>query len=130
MAASVGGGPLNSSPRTPVRHLGVGALGRVHLLRDGEVVLGLPDARAAGFFLAAPRLSLTPRASCGIMEGNSSAIREPSRCRSRPKDQTSVSADDHRLIAKCLGGDTAAFGELVRRYQDRLYNTVYRLVDN
>jgi RNA polymerase sigma-70 factor (ECF subfamily) len=27
-------------------------------------------------------------------------------------------------------GDTAAFGELVRRYQDRLYNTVYRLVDN
>jgi RNA polymerase sigma-70 factor (ECF subfamily) len=41
-----------------------------------------------------------------------------------------VSADDHRLIAECLQGDSAAFGELVRRYQDRLYNTVYRLVDN
>jgi RNA polymerase sigma-70 factor (ECF subfamily) len=41
-----------------------------------------------------------------------------------------VSADDHRLIAECLRGDTAAFGELVRRYQDRLYNTVFRLVDN
>jgi len=41
-----------------------------------------------------------------------------------------VSADDQRLIAACLEGDTAAFGELVRRYQDRLYNTVYRLVDN
>jgi RNA polymerase sigma-70 factor (ECF subfamily) len=41
-----------------------------------------------------------------------------------------VSADDHRLIAESLEGDTAAFGELVRRYQDRLYNTVYRLVDN
>jgi RNA polymerase sigma-70 factor (ECF subfamily) len=41
-----------------------------------------------------------------------------------------VSADDQRLIAECLRGDTAAFGELVRRYQDRLYNTVYRLVDN
>ena len=39
-------------------------------------------------------------------------------------------ADDHRLIAECLQGRTAAFGELVRRYQDRLYNTVYRLVDN
>ncbi len=38
--------------------------------------------------------------------------------------------DDHRLIAECLQGRTAAFGELVRRYQDRLYNTVYRLVDN
>jgi RNA polymerase sigma-70 factor (ECF subfamily) len=41
-----------------------------------------------------------------------------------------VSADDRRLIADCLQGDSAAFGELVRRYQDRLYNTVLRLVDN
>jgi RNA polymerase sigma-70 factor, ECF subfamily len=41
-----------------------------------------------------------------------------------------VSADDHRLIAACLKGDPAAFGELVRRYQDRLYNTVYRQLDN
>jgi RNA polymerase sigma-70 factor, ECF subfamily len=41
-----------------------------------------------------------------------------------------VSADDHRLIAECLQGDTAAYGVLVRRYQDRLYNTVYRLVGN
>jgi RNA polymerase sigma-70 factor (ECF subfamily) len=44
--------------------------------------------------------------------------------------QGTVSADDQRLIAECLQGRTAAFGELVRRYQDRLYNTVYRLVDN
>jgi RNA polymerase sigma-70 factor (ECF subfamily) len=41
-----------------------------------------------------------------------------------------VSVDDRRLIAECLKGRTAAYGELVRRYQDRLYNTVYRLVDN
>jgi RNA polymerase sigma-70 factor (ECF subfamily) len=41
-----------------------------------------------------------------------------------------VSADDHQLIADCLQGQTAAFGELVRRYQDRLFNTVYRLLDN
>jgi RNA polymerase sigma-70 factor, ECF subfamily len=41
-----------------------------------------------------------------------------------------VSADDRRLIAASLKGDPAAFGELVRRYQDRLYNTVYRLLDN
>lgn len=41
-----------------------------------------------------------------------------------------MSADDHRLIADCLSGRTAAFGELVRRYQDRLFNTVYRLTDN
>jgi RNA polymerase sigma-70 factor (ECF subfamily) len=41
-----------------------------------------------------------------------------------------VSADDHSLIAECLAGDAAAFGELVRRHQDRLFNTVIRLVDN
>lgn len=39
-------------------------------------------------------------------------------------------SDDQRLIADCLQGKTAAFGELVRRYQDRLFNTVYRMVDN
>jgi len=41
-----------------------------------------------------------------------------------------VSSDDNRLIADCLSGNAAAFGELVRRHQDRLYNTVYRLLDN
>ncbi|GIW79992.1 MAG: RNA polymerase sigma factor [Gemmatales bacterium] len=39
-------------------------------------------------------------------------------------------ADEHRLIAECLQGRTAAFGELVSRYQDRLYNVIYRMVDN
>jgi RNA polymerase sigma-70 factor (ECF subfamily) len=41
-----------------------------------------------------------------------------------------VSADDPELIAQCLQGHTAAFGALVRRYQDRLFNTVYRMVGN
>jgi RNA polymerase sigma-70 factor (ECF subfamily) len=41
-----------------------------------------------------------------------------------------VSDDDQRLIAECLEGDTAAFSVLMRRYQDRLYHTVYRLVEN
>jgi RNA polymerase sigma-70 factor (ECF subfamily) len=41
-----------------------------------------------------------------------------------------VSADDQRLIAECLQGDKAAFEALVRRYQERLYNSIYRLVDN
>jgi RNA polymerase sigma-70 factor (ECF subfamily) len=45
-------------------------------------------------------------------------------------EQRTVSADDQRLIAECLEGRAEAFGELVCRYQDRLYNTVYRLLDN
>ena len=32
------------------------------------------------------------------------------------------------LLSACKAN--TAFGQLVRRYQDRLYNTVYRLVDN
>lgn len=41
-----------------------------------------------------------------------------------------MSEDDPRLIAECLAGRTEAFGELVYRYQDRLYNTVLRLLGN
>lgn len=41
-----------------------------------------------------------------------------------------MSADDQRLIAECLKGQTDAFGVLVRRYQERLYHSVYRLVEN
>lgn len=39
-------------------------------------------------------------------------------------------ADDQRLISACLAGETAAFGELVTKYQDRLFHTVFRLVNN
>ena len=41
-----------------------------------------------------------------------------------------MKAEDSLLIRQCLQGSTAAFGELIRRYQDRLFNTVYRLLDN
>lgn len=42
-----------------------------------------------------------------------------------------MSADDHRLIAECLQeGNALAFGELIRRYQDRLFNTVFRVLGN
>jgi RNA polymerase sigma-70 factor, ECF subfamily len=39
-------------------------------------------------------------------------------------------SDDRQLIADCLGGRRDAFGELVSRYQARLYNAAVRLVDN
>ncbi len=41
-----------------------------------------------------------------------------------------MSADDQSLIADCLEGKTAAFGELVARHQDRLFHSVVRLVGN
>ena len=41
-----------------------------------------------------------------------------------------MSDDDRRLIADCLGGRRDAFGELVSRYQARLYNAAVRLVNS
>jgi RNA polymerase sigma-70 factor (ECF subfamily) len=38
--------------------------------------------------------------------------------------------DDGRLIAECLEGRTAAFDELVRRYEDRLFRPMHRLLHN
>jgi RNA polymerase sigma-70 factor (ECF subfamily) len=36
--------------------------------------------------------------------------------------------DDAQLIAETLAGKSAAFGHLVRKYQDRLYNTMVHVV--
>jgi len=41
-----------------------------------------------------------------------------------------VNEDDRRAISECLNGRPDAFGDLVRRYQDRLFNAVLRIVDN
>lgn len=38
--------------------------------------------------------------------------------------------DDVQLIHETLAGRTAAFGELVRKYQNRLFNTVFHVVGN
>ena len=46
------------------------------------------------------------------------------------KRQGTVSFDDRRLIAEVLRGRSAAFDGLVRRYGERLFNTVFRLVGN
>jgi RNA polymerase sigma-70 factor (ECF subfamily) len=38
-----------------------------------------------------------------------------------------IASDDQRLVRASLNGDTEAFGQLVRCYQDRLYPTLLRL---
>jgi len=40
------------------------------------------------------------------------------------------SRDERDLIAACLRGDLESFGEIVRLYQDRLYNVAYRFLGN
>lgn len=39
-------------------------------------------------------------------------------------------SDDSQLIDETLNGRSAAFGQLVQKYQDRLYNTVVHVVDS
>ena len=41
-----------------------------------------------------------------------------------------MNPDDRRLISEALAGKTASFGELVVRYQDRLYHVANRVMDN
>jgi RNA polymerase sigma-70 factor (ECF subfamily) len=41
-----------------------------------------------------------------------------------------VADEDRLLIDRCLQGHVEAFGELVRRYQDRLYNALFRFLGN
>jgi RNA polymerase sigma-70 factor (ECF subfamily) len=39
-----------------------------------------------------------------------------------------AAVDDTQLIESALAGNSAAFGDLVRKYQDRLYNTMVHLI--
>lgn len=39
-----------------------------------------------------------------------------------------MNTDDQQLIGDCLAGRTEAFGQLVRRYQNRLYNTLVHVL--
>ncbi|CAN5588028.1 sigma-70 family RNA polymerase sigma factor [soil metagenome] len=41
-----------------------------------------------------------------------------------------VMPDDQTLITECLHGRAEAYGELVSRYQDRLFNTLLRFLGN
>jgi RNA polymerase sigma-70 factor (ECF subfamily) len=43
---------------------------------------------------------------------------------------STVNTDDRRLINECLKGSSAAYGELVYRYQDRLYNSILRVLSD
>src|SRR4051812_32356741 len=55
--------------------------------------------------------------------------RELSSLRERLTHEPGLS-DDASLIAATLSGETAAFGQLVTRYQDRLYNSLVRVLNS
>ncbi len=48
----------------------------------------------------------------------------------RGSDRGSARRDDDQLIDEALAGQSASFGELVTKYQDRLYNSVLHVIDS
>ena len=49
----------------------------------------------------------------------------------KAKEQSSGSGtEDEQLVSRCRGGDMAAFGRLIEKYQHRLFNTILRTVGN
>jgi RNA polymerase sigma-70 factor (ECF subfamily) len=59
------------------------------------------------------------------LRAGAGGLREPS---DRETDRRSVPRDDAQLIDEALAGQTASFGELVTKYQDRLYNSVLHVI--
>lgn len=45
-------------------------------------------------------------------------------------ESVTASRSDHQLVEATLGGDTSAYGELVRRHQDRLYHALAHTLDS
>jgi len=49
---------------------------------------------------------------------------------SEPKTAASLKAQESELVRKARRGDLAAYDELVRRYQERIYATLYHMTSN
>jgi len=48
----------------------------------------------------------------------------------RPETGGTIHFEDEALVERCRKGDMQAFGLLVAKYQDRIYNLLYRLLNN
>ena len=74
--------------------------------------------------------SPSPKSETVHRGGNSDPIQENHPKSGNPEPEGNVSSsiavnnDDQQLIAECLAGRSEAFGELVVRYQDRLFHTL------
>src|SRR5918996_1382935 len=58
------------------------------------------------------------------------ALKEPEQMWDAPADQAAPEANDAALVRRSQAGDFRAYDELVRRYQERIYATVYHMTSN
>ncbi len=47
-----------------------------------------------------------------------------------PQAAAQTAPDDYALVKRAQGGDTDAYDQLIRRYQERIYATVYHMTSN
>lgn len=47
-----------------------------------------------------------------------------------PQAATQTAPDDYALVKRAQAGDTDAYDQLIRRYQERIYATVYHMTSN
>src|SRR3954464_3308628 len=77
----------------------------------------LPD-RGAGSIAGARNMSRAPR-----VQEEMTAMEEPEKPEPAP-------IEDLELVRRSQAGDIAAYDELIRRYQERIYATVYHMTSN
>ena len=58
------------------------------------------------------------------------ALKEPVQMWDAPPEQDAPEANDAALVRRSQAGDFRAYDELVRRYQERIYATVYHMTAN
>ena len=58
------------------------------------------------------------------------ALKEPVQMWDAPPEQDAPEANDAALVRRSQAGDFRAYDELVRRYQERIYATVYHMTSN
>jgi RNA polymerase sigma-70 factor, ECF subfamily len=94
-----------------------GKIGKRNFRGTGKVGIGLPRGREVRYSRFPAGDEFSPGSGTLLASNTSLQWR-------------AVNSDDRRLIADCLGGKRDAFGELVSRYQARLYNAALRLVSS
>jgi RNA polymerase sigma-70 factor (ECF subfamily) len=60
-------------------------------------------------------------------QASKSLAEEPRKASSRPAATKTLAFEDAALVDKAQEGDMTAYGALVAKYQDRIYNLVYRM---
>lgn len=87
----------------------------------------IDDGVKGGVFVLEPQTSPTTETSSEI-EGGSGEMVQVATKKAKEREVSLTELQDNELVARFLAGNGLAFPELVRRYQSRLLNFIYRTI--